>query len=91
MSCSSTPPAWRRWTNIWNPLLIHALVAGGEPGRIKRIACRFSRYAYPGDDIAVSVYGTGPAASGLHAYAFEVASMGNTVLKNGWVEVTPAA
>ena len=68
-----------------------ALAAGGEPGRIKRIAVRFSRYAYPGDDIDVSVYDVGATADGLHAYAFEVASAGDTVLKNGWVEVTPAA
>jgi acyl dehydratase len=68
-----------------------ALTAGGEPGRIKRIAVRFSRYAYPGDDIDVSVYDVGPTSDGVHAYAFEVASVGNTVLKNGWVEVTPAA
>jgi hypothetical protein len=68
-----------------------ALAAGGEPGRIKRIAVRFSRYAYPGDDIDVSVYDVGPTSDGVHAYAFEVASVGNTVLRNGWVEVTPAA
>jgi len=68
-----------------------ALAAGGEPGRITRIAVRFSRYAYPGDDIDVSVYDVGPTADGLHAYAFEAASVGNTVLKNGWVEVAPTA
>jgi acyl dehydratase len=67
-----------------------ALAAGGEPGRIKRVAVRFSRYAYPGDDIDVSVYDVGPTADGLRAYAFEAASQGDTVLKNGWVEVSPA-
>jgi hypothetical protein len=37
----------------------------------------------------VSVYDAGSTAEGQHAYAFETASLGNTVLKNGWVEVTP--
>jgi len=32
----------------------------------------------------------GPTADGLRAYAFEAASQGDTVLKNGWVEVSPA-
>jgi len=68
-----------------------ALAAGGDPRRIKRVAVRFSRYAYPGDDIDVSVYDAGPAAEGLHAYAFEAASAGQAVLKNGWVEVSPSA
>jgi acyl dehydratase len=67
-----------------------ALAAGGDPSRITRVAVRFSRYAYPGDDIDVSVYDAGSTAEGQHAYAFETASLGNTVLKNGWVEVTPA-
>jgi acyl dehydratase len=67
-----------------------ALAAGGDPSRITRVAVRFSRYAYPGDDIHVSVYDAGSTAEGQHAYAFETASLGNTVLKNGWVEVTPA-
>ncbi|HTX27237.1 MAG TPA: MaoC/PaaZ C-terminal domain-containing protein [Streptosporangiaceae bacterium] len=67
-----------------------ALAAGGEPGRITRLAVRFSRYAYPGDDIDVSVYDAGPTANGRHAYAFEASSAGQTILKNGWVEVTPA-
>jgi hypothetical protein len=39
----------------------------------------------------VSVYDAGPAADGRHAYAFEAASSGEVVLKNGWVEVKPAA
>ena len=68
-----------------------ALAAGGDPSRITRIAVRFSRYAYPGDDIDVSVYDAGPAKDGGHAYAFEAASRGEVVLKNGWVEVTPPA
>jgi acyl dehydratase len=67
-----------------------ALAAGGDPRRITRVAVRFSRYAFPGDDIDVSVYDAGPAGDGGHAYAFEAASSGEVVLKHGWVEVTPA-
>jgi acyl dehydratase len=67
-----------------------ALAAGGEPGRITRLAVRFSRYAFPGDEIDVSVYDAGPTANGRHGYAFEAASAGQVILKNGWVEVTPA-
>jgi len=68
-----------------------ALGAGGDPRRITRVAVRFSRYAYPGDDIDVSVYDAGPAGDGGQAYAFEAASRGKVVLKNGRVEVSPAA
>jgi acyl dehydratase len=67
-----------------------ALAAGGDPRRIARVAVRFSRYAFPGDDINVSVYDAGPVTGGRHAYAFEAASFGEVVLKHGWVEVTPA-
>jgi acyl dehydratase len=66
-----------------------ALAAGGDPNRIRRVAVRFSRYAFPGDDIDVSVFDVGPTAEGLHAYAFEASSAGQTVLRNGRVEVTP--
>jgi acyl dehydratase len=66
-----------------------ALAAGGDPGRIRRIAVRFSRYAYPGDEIVVSVYDVGPLPDGRHAYAFEATSGGQLVLRHGRVEVDP--
>ena len=66
-----------------------ALAAGGDPSRITRVAVRFSRYAYPGNDIDVSVYDAGPTPDGGHAYAFEAASEGEVVLRNGLIEVTP--
>jgi acyl dehydratase len=68
-----------------------ALTADGDPGRIRRVAVRFSRYAFPGQDIEVSVYDAGPTADGLQAYAFEAASGGQMVLRHGLVEVAPAA
>lgn len=67
-----------------------ALAAGGEPDRIRRIAVRFARYAFPGDEITVSVYDAGPVDGGRHAFAFEAESGGQTVLRHGRVEVDPA-
>ncbi|MGY1771918.1 MaoC/PaaZ C-terminal domain-containing protein [Blastococcus sp. SYSU D00813] len=67
-----------------------ALAAGGEPHRIRRIAVRFARYAFPGDEITVSVYDAGPADGGRRAFAFEAESGGQTVLRHGRVEVDPA-
>ncbi|SEO59346.1 MaoC/PaaZ C-terminal domain-containing protein [Trujillonella endophytica] len=64
-----------------------ALAAGGDPNRIRRVAVRFSRYAYPGDEVAVSVYDAGTTTGGRRAFAFEATSGGQTVLRNGWVEV----
>jgi acyl dehydratase len=66
-----------------------ALAAGDDPRRIKRVAVRFSRYAFPGNDLEVSVFDAGPTPEGLHGYAFEVTSAGQSVLKNGLVEVAP--
>jgi acyl dehydratase len=67
-----------------------ALAAGGDAVRIRRIAVRFSRYVYPGEEIAVSVYDVGALADGNHAYAFEAMSGGQTVLRHGRVEVSPS-
>jgi acyl dehydratase len=66
-----------------------AFAAGGDPRRIRRVAVRFSRYAYPGNDIEATVYDAGPTPEGLHAYAFEATSAGESVLRHGLVEVTP--
>jgi acyl dehydratase len=66
-----------------------AFAAGGDPRRIRRLAVRFSRYVYPGNDIEATVYDVGPTPEGLHAYAFEATSAGDTVLRHGRVEVLP--
>ena len=67
-----------------------ALAAGGDPRRIRRLAVRFAGYAFPGEELAVSVYDDGTTSEGLHSYAFEVASEGRTVLRHGRVEVASA-
>lgn len=57
-------------------------VAGGEPGRLARLAVRFSRPVFPGRDLVVSVYEAGPGA-----YAFEASSDGKLVVRDGRAEV----
>jgi acyl dehydratase len=66
-----------------------AMAAGGDPNRIRRVAVRFSRYAFPGDEITVSVYALDRQPNGRDAYAFEAISNGDYVLRNGLVEVDP--
>jgi acyl dehydratase len=67
-----------------------AIAAGGDPRRITRLAVRFSRNVFPGDDISVSVYDVGATAGGGHAFAFEATVEGRMVLRNGRVEVSPS-
>lgn len=61
-------------------------VAGGDPGRLKRLAVRFAANVFPGNDIHVDIYDAGNA-DGRRAYAFEAASAGAVVIKNGWAEI----
>jgi acyl dehydratase len=64
-----------------------ALAADGDPRRIRRVAVRFSRYVFPQHDLDVSVYDAGLTDEGRHAYAFEVVSNGQVVLRHGLFEV----
>ena len=57
-------------------------VCGGDPIRLRRIACRFTAPAYPGNDLTVTIFGAGAAC-----YAFEASSDGVVVLTNGLAEV----
>ena len=54
----------------------------GDPTRLRRIACRFTAPAYPGNDLTVTIFGAGAAC-----YAFEASSDGVVVLTNGLAEV----
>jgi acyl dehydratase len=54
----------------------------GDPTRLRRIACRFTAPAYPGNDLTVTIFGAGAAC-----YAFEASSGGVVVLTNGLAEV----
>jgi hypothetical protein len=63
----------------------------GEHGTTRPSATPGRPATAPSSGIDVSVYDAGQAGDGGHAYAFEAASCGEVVLKNGWVEVSPAA
>ena len=66
-------------------------VAGGDPARLVRLAVRFSRPVFPGSELAVSLYAVDPevGANGRasQAYAFEAASGGKLVVRDGRAEV----
>ena len=61
-------------------------VAGGDPSRLKRLAVRFSKPVFPGNDVVTTIYDAG-SDKGRHAYAFEASSSGDTVIKDGLAEV----
>jgi MaoC dehydratase-like protein len=63
------------------------LAAGGDPDRVRRLACRFSAPVFPGHELLVQIYDAGRTPAGLHAYAFEATSAGVTVIKHGRAEV----
>ena len=63
------------------------LVAGGDPGRLRRLAVRFSKNVFPGDDVTTKIYDAGES-DGRRTYAFEaVSSRGDQVISNGLAEV----
>jgi acyl dehydratase len=57
-------------------------VADGDPARIKRLAVRFAKNVFPGNDVVTTIY---EADKG--AFAFEATSNGETVISNGRAEV----
>ncbi len=59
------------------------LAAGGDPSRLRRLAVRFAKNVFPGNDVVTSVY---RATDGL--FAFEAHSAGALVISNGLAEVT---
>jgi acyl dehydratase len=62
-------------------------VADGDPGRLKRLAVRFSKNMFPGDDVTTTIYDAGER-DGRRTYAFEAtSSRGDLVISNGWAEV----
>ena len=65
-----------------------ATTAQGDPARLRRLAVRFSRPVFPGNDVVTSMYDAGPA-DGRHVYAFEAHSDGALVISNGRAEVSP--
>jgi acyl dehydratase len=57
------------------------VVAGGDPTRLARLAVRFSKPVLPGSDLVTTVYRDGSS------YAFEAASGGDRVIRDGRAEL----
>jgi acyl dehydratase len=63
-----------------------SLTAGGDPAALKRLAVRFSKNVFPGNDVVTTVYAAGER-DGRKLYAFEAESAGERVITNGWAEI----
>jgi acyl dehydratase len=61
-------------------------VADGDPSRLKRLAVRFSKNVFPGNDVVTTIYEAGEA-NGRKVYAYEAHSNGDQVIANGLAEV----
>jgi acyl dehydratase len=65
-------------------------VADGDPARLARLAVRFSRPVFPGNDLTVAIYDGGvseEAGDGRRVYPFEASSAGKLVVRDGRAEV----
>jgi len=62
-------------------------VAADDPLRLRRLAVRFYRPVFPGNDLVTSVYEAGDAPAGVRTYAFEAASAGKVVIRDGRAEI----
>lgn len=60
-------------------------VAGSDPARLHRLAVRFAKNVFPGNDVVTSIYAAGQPGD-RQAYAFEATSNGDLVIANGWAE-----
>jgi hypothetical protein len=65
------------------------LACDGDPGRLRRIAGRFSAPTFPGHALDVDVYDAGVGDDGTRSFAFEAVQSGVTVVKHGRAEVRP--
>jgi acyl dehydratase len=61
-------------------------VADGDPSRLKRLAVRFSKNVFPGNDVVTTIYDAGEE-NGRKVYAFEAHSNGDLVIANGRAEI----
>ena len=74
-------------TMAMNSQAIVKTVCEGDPSRLKRLAVRFAKNVFPGNDVVTSIFDAGTTAEGRRAYAFEATSQGNLVIANGRAEV----
>jgi acyl dehydratase len=61
-------------------------VCAGDPSRLKRLAVRFAKNVFPGNDVVTTIYEAGDR-EGRKVYAFEAESAGDKVVSNGLAEV----
>ena len=61
--------------------------AGGDPGRLRRLAGRFASPVRPGHELVVDLYEAEPCQDGARALVFEATCDGDTVIKHGRAEV----
>ena len=61
-------------------------VADGDPARLRRLAVRFSKNVFPGNDVITTIY-DGGAAGGRRLYPFEAHSTDQLVIANGLAEI----
>ncbi len=58
-------------------------VAADDPARLKRLAVRFSKNVFPGDDVTTTIHEVGPGVYGFEA----TTNRGDTVISNGRAEI----
>jgi len=63
---------------------IVAMVAGGDPERVRRLAVRFAAPTFVGEHVEVHIDDVGD-----RQYVFEAASAGAVVIRNGFAELRP--
>ena len=61
-------------------------VAESDVSRVKRLAVRFSKFVFPGDDLQTRIWKTS-SADGVTSYAFETVRGDDVVLSNGVAEI----
>ena len=61
-------------------------LAGGDPTRLRRLAARFYRPVFPGNDLVTTMYDAGTEA-GRQVIAFEASSAGKVVIRDGRADV----
>lgn len=61
-------------------------LAGGDPTRLRRLAVRFYRPVFPGNDLVTRVFDAG-TEGGRRSFAFEASSAGKVVVRDGRAEL----
>lgn len=61
-------------------------LAGGDPTRLRRLAVRFYRPVFPGNDLVTTLYDVG-TEGGRRVVGFEASSAGKVVVRDGRAEI----